>query len=123
VNKPLLSVEMTDHSVSVVGLLEQDVNTVVAGINKAIKDNKILQTELVDLKADQARERYERQVRIERNGDGAGYTKTVSVEGPPEVVQLSQAAVDKSLHTTFDFQKVCKEGNSYLSNAIETFYL
>jgi len=55
VNKPLLSVEMTDHSVSVVGLLEKDVNTVVAEINKAIKDNKILQTELVDLKADQAR--------------------------------------------------------------------
>jgi len=55
VNNPLLSVEMTNHSVSVVGLLEQDVNTVVAEINKAIKDNKILQTELVDLKADQAR--------------------------------------------------------------------
>ena len=54
-NKPLLSVEMTDHSVSVVGLLEKDVNTVVAEINKAIKDNKILQTGSVDLKAAQAR--------------------------------------------------------------------
>ena len=54
-NKPLLSVEMTDHSVSVVGVLEQDVNTVVAEINKVIKDNKILQTGFIDLKAAQAR--------------------------------------------------------------------